>query len=438
VTAAAVRPGRARDGWIRADGGKADGVGASGGKAGRVMVGRALVDRVMVSRVRVGALAAAAAIASAAALAACSSTPTSSAAGDSTAGGGGGVSLATSLSTAKDTWAIVPVTANPAFWEVLVRPAASATWQLVTPPGVADNGGLVAAAGGGQALTVAVRPSRSLDFSPLASTADAGGSWSARGPLSAGVAASPGALAVSGSRLAAVLGDGAIEASSDSGSSWRTLAKPGAIAASAAGRQCGTVGVTSVSFGPFPADVVAAGTCGATGTTGFFDYSPAGGWQRVRLPASGQLVRLGPGTALVRAKAGLTALWLGGWFAYAPLSGSAVQASSAAWTASAALPVTSAVIASGGLAGATATSPGGLWVLMPGGQAATISGPKQQWLLLPPTPARTSVLASGPGDSIDALAVSGTRLTVWQLDRGATVWTKAQTMSVPVQYGSSS
>lgn len=403
-----------------------------------VRSGRARGGRVLVGRVRVSALAAAAAaIASAAALAACSSTPTSSAAGDSTAAGGRGVSLATSLSTAKDTWAIVPVTANPTFWEVLVRPAASATWQLVTPPGVADNGGLVAA-GSGRSLTVAVRPSQNLDFSPLTSTADAGGSWSARGPLSAGVAASPGALAVSGSRLAAVLGNGTIEASSDSGSSWRTLAKPGAIAASAAGKQCGTVAVTSVSFGPFPADVVAAGTCGATGTTGFFDYSPAGGWQRVRLPASGQLVRLGPGTALVRAKAGLTALWLGGWFAYAPLSGSAVQASSTAWTASAALPVTGAVIASGGLAGATATSPGGLWVLLPGGQAATISGPKQQWLLLPPTPARTSVLASGPGDSIDALAVSGTRLTVWQLDRGATVWSNAQTMSVPVQYGSSS
>jgi hypothetical protein len=377
-------------------------------------------------RVRGSALAAAlAAIASSAALAACGTSSVSasaSAPGNSTASAPA-VSLATSLSTAKDTWAIVPMTANPTFWEVLVRPATSATWRLVTPPGVADNGGLVAAADTGSALTVAVRPSQDLAFTPLASTADAGATWSADGPVSAGVAASPGALAVSGSQLAALLGNGTIEASSDAGSTWRTLAKPGTIADSAAGKKCGTVGVTSVSFGPVPTEVLAAGSCGATSTAGFFDYSPGDGWQRLSLPVSGQLVRLGAGTALVRAKAGLTALWLG---------------SSAAWTASAPLPVTSAVIASGGLAGATAGSPGGTWVLMPGGQAATISGPGQQWLLLPPTPAHTSVLTSGPGNAIDALAVSGSRLTVWQLDRGSTIWAKAQSMSVPIQYGSSS
>jgi len=396
-------------------------------------------------RVRVGAIAAAlAAIASGAALAACgsasSSSSSSSSAGNSTTASASAVSLATSLSSATDSWAIVPMTANPTFWEVFVRPATSATWQLVTPPGVADNGGLVAAAGNGRSLTVAVRPSQDLEFTPLAATADAGASWSAGGPLSAGLAASPGALAVSGRDLAAVLGNGTIEASSDAGTSWRTLAKPGTIAASAAGRECGAVGVTAVSFGPLPTDVLAAGRCGTNGTAGFFQYTPGGGWRRLSLPVSGQLVRLGAGAALVRTKAGLTALWmkrLFGWYAYAPLATPA-PSSSAAWTASAPLPVTSAVIASGGFGGATATSPGGLWVLLPGGQAATIAGPGQQWLLLPPTPAHTSVLASGPGHSTDALAVSGATLTVWQLDRGATIWTKAQTVSVPIRYGSSS
>ncbi|HEX4091400.1 MAG TPA: hypothetical protein VHZ33_22025, partial [Trebonia sp.] len=249
--------------------------------------------------------------------------------------------------------------------------------------------------------------------------------------------ASPGALAVSGSQLAALLGNGTIEASSDAGSSWRTLAKPGTIAASAAGKKCGRVGITSVSFGPLPTDVLAAGSCGATGTAGFFGYSPGDGWQPVSLPVSGQLVRLGAGTVLVRAKAGLTVVWPGGWSAYAPLSGKA-EPPGAAWTASAPLPVTSAAIAAGGLSPATSTAPGGVWVLMPGGQAATIGGPGQQWLLLPPTPAHTSVLASGPGASLDALAVSGSTLTVWQLDHGSTVWAKAQTMSVPLQLGSSS
>jgi hypothetical protein len=393
-------------------------------------------------RIRASALATAvASVASSAVLAACgTASSAASAPGESAAARVPAVSLATSFGTAKDSWAVVPVSANPTFWEVLVRPAKSATWRLVTPPGVADNGGLVAAAGGGSSLTVAVRPSQDLEFTPLTSTADAGGSWSTGTPLPAGVAASPGALAVSGSQLAAVLGNGTIDASSDAGGSWRTLAKPTAIAATA-GKQCGTVTVTAVSFGPLPTEVLAAGTCGATGTAGFFDHSagsPGGRWQRLSLPVSGQLVRLGAGTALVRAKAGLTAVWPGGWVGYAPLSGTARPAS-AAWTASAPLPVTSAVIASGGLSTATAIAPGGgVWVLMPGGQAATIGGPGQQWLLLPPTPAHTSVLASGPGNSLDALAVSGATLTVWQLDRGATLWTKTQTLGVPVQYGSSS
>ena len=41
------------------------------------------------------------------------------------------------------------------------------------------------------------------------------------------------------------------------------------------GRQCGTVRVTAVSFGPTArTEVLAAGSCGATGTTAFFDSLP--------------------------------------------------------------------------------------------------------------------------------------------------------------------
>jgi hypothetical protein len=378
------------------------------------------------------------AIASAGALAACGSSTSPVASAGSGEGAASGsapaLSLATSLSTAKDSWAVVPVSANPAYWEVLVRPTASATWRLVTPPGVADNGGLVAASTA-SSLTVAVRPSQALLFSPLAATADAGATWSTGGPLSGGVAASPDALAADGSNLLALLSDGAIMASANAGSTWRTLAKQGAIAASPAGRGCGTVAVTSVTFGMTASQVVAGGSCGASGTTAIFSYQPATGWKRQSLPVAGRFVAMfADGTTLVQAKAGLTALWKFGWYGYAPLASAPPAAT---WQRSAPLPVTGSMT-SGELAGATATAADQTWVLLPGGRAATIAGPGQQWLLLPPVPAAAKVLASGPNGAVDALAVSGATLTVWRLPHAATVWTKIQTITVPVQYGSSS
>jgi len=367
-------------------------------------------------------------------LAACGSPGTSGTSGSSTSAPevGANTPLTTSLATATDSWAVIPVSANPAFWQVFVRPAASPTWKLVTPPGVADNGGLVAAATSptvaGSGLTVAFRPSQGLLFSPLASTTDAGASWSPGGPISSAVAESPDALAAAGSNLVALLSNGTVETSANAGSTWRVIAKPGAIASSPAGKSCGSVTVSSVSFGGNAADVLAGGSCGTSGTTAIFSYS-GGSWQRVTLPVSGQLVRFTDGVALVRAKAGLTALFAGGWMAYAPL---ATTPPAPGWTTSGPLPVTSAIKASGTLAG------GGAWVVLADGAGATIAGPGQQWLPLPPLPAGTSVLAAGSGGSTDALAVSGTTLTVWQLAPKATVWTKVQTISVPVETGSSS
>ena len=381
-------------------------------------------------------IAAGAALAAAGAVAACgattpSSSPAAAAAGSATA------SMATSLATAQETWAIVPMAADPAFWQVFSRAANSPTWKLATPPGVAINGGLVASADGADSLSVAVRPSQDLTFTPLAATSDGGGAWSAGGPLNARVAASPDAFAANGSHLAALLGNGTIETSSDAGASWSTLAKPGAIAASPAARGCGPVKVTSLSFGITAADLLAGGTCGTSGTTAVFTYSSASGWQRLHLPVSGQLRRLTSGLALMQGKDGLSALWNGdGWYAYGPPT----QAT-ASWAKSAPLPLPGPVTASGTLAGT------GAWVLFADGRAATVSlslraalgSPKvaPQWVQLPAVPARTAVLASGPGGATDALAVAGSTLTVWRLAPGQTAWAKAQTISVPLQLGSS-
>jgi len=336
--------------------------------------------------------------------------------------------MATSIATPQDNWAILPMSSDPAFWQLFVRQGNSASWRLVTPPGIADNGGLVASAGQANSLTVAVRPSQLLAFSPLTQTANGGGSWTTGGLLDASVAASPDALAADGGRLVALLSSGAIETSADAGDTWSALAKPGAIAASPAGKGCGgAVRVTSVSFGMTSAQVLAGGTCGTSGTTAVFSYSAGAGWQRARLPVSGQLVRLTFGTALVRGKAGVSALFdASGWTGHTPAAGSA-----SAWTASATLPVAGSVTATGTL------PQGGVWVLQSGGRAATIAAKGQQWVLLPPVPAHTSVLAAGPGGATDALAVSGDTLTVWRLAVGAMVWSKVQGISVPIQVGSS-
>lgn len=379
------------------------------------------------------------ALLAAGAVAACSSSPASPTSATGTGGGAQSpVSLATSFATPAYSWAVVPMSSDPAFWEVFDRAAGSRTWQLVTPPGVADNGGLVASANGEKSLTVAVRPTQDLVFSPLTATADGGSTWSTDGPINASVAASPGALSAFGGKLVALLSDGAIEASSSAGASWSTMATPGAVAASAAAKGCGgAVRVTTISFGPTGTDVLAGGTCGTGGTAAMFDYSAGSGWQRASLPASSQIVQLTDASVLVLGKSGLTALWPAGPTETTP---------TAAWTwsASAPLPVTGAIAASGSLAAATAGAVAGSWVLLSDGQAATISGPSAKisatprWQELPRVPAHTSVLASGPDGAVDALAVSGATLTVWRLATDSTTWSVVQAMTVPLQYGSSS
>jgi hypothetical protein len=198
------------------------------------------------------------------------------------------------------------------------------------------------------------------------------------------------------------------------------------------------VRVTSISFGSVNTEVLAGGTCGTGGTGAVFSHLPGSGWQRLSLPVSGQLVRFTTGTALVEGKAGLAALWLGtGRTGYPGSATASPPSASLALSKSAPLPHSGSVTASGTLPGA------GAWVLLPGGRAATVSlpgtaGGTPQWVPLPPVPARTSVLASGPDGATDALAVSGTTVTVWRLVPKATEWAKVQTISVPIQAGSSS
>ena len=107
--------------------------------------------------------------------------------------------LATSLGTAAGTWAVAVMGGSAAahnnFWQLFVRPAGRQRWKLATPPGTADNGGLVVADAGGRSLMTAFRPSQDLTYTPLAATRDGGQAWSSAGPLDAALADVPDALA---------------------------------------------------------------------------------------------------------------------------------------------------------------------------------------------------------------------------------------------------
>ena len=89
----------------------------------------------------------------------------------------------------------------------------------------------------------------------------------------------------------------------------------------------------------------------------------------------------------------------------------------------------------GGRVSASGFGPGGsVWVLLGGGRAETIGGPGESWRTLPSVPGGTATLAPGPA-GYDALAVAGSRLTVWRLAAGA--WAQVQVINVPITYGSS-
>ena len=337
--------------------------------------------------------------------------------------------LSTSLVTAQGTWAVAVMggpDAGNKFWQLFFRPAAGGRWSLVTPPGVADNGGLVAA-GGGADLVVGFRPSQYLAFSPLATSADTGRSWTP-GLLDAGRADTPGAIAVGPSgRTLALLQDGTVEAAPTAEAAaagrWAPLATLQALAASAPGRACGLEGVTAVSFGP-DANPMAAGSCARPGAAGVF--TDAGGTWRsagLALPAGGRVRVLG-----------LTAI-PGGNEALLAVPHPGGDSLIAAWRDGTRWTVSAPVAAAG--VRALGFGPGRSAWLLPGhGRPETVAGAAgSTWRPLPPAPPGTGTLAPGSGGSYDALAVAGSRLTVWRLTRGA--WTQVQQITVPVQYGSS-
>jgi hypothetical protein len=342
--------------------------------------------------------------------------------------------LATSLAAVGgEAWAVVAVGGSAAsagtFWELFTRPAASGQWKLVTPPGIADNGGLVAAApAAGQRLDIAVRPNQGLTFSPLALTGDGGKTWDT-GLVDAAVADVPDAFASGGGKMLALLADGTIEQATAPGSNWTRLTTPGSLATSAAGRQCQVTELTGVAL-TASGTPLAAASCGRPGVVGMF-AKPGDTWEAAGPALAGQLaskpvqvLRLtgtSAGTvALLQAGTGSTADLLAAW-----------SSDGTHWTVS---PPASA--GSGPVRASGTGADGAVWLLLASGHAMAVSGPGAAWRVLATPPRGTAALAPVAGGTFDALAVSGARLTVSRLGADG-AWRQDQVLNVPVQYGSS-
>ena len=352
--------------------------------------------------------------------------------------------MVSATSTPSDSWVTLPMgdLSDPAntFWELFHAVPGSTHWSLVTPPGVADNGGLVESASA-TAVVVGVVPSGLLRFSPLAESAHSGSSW-APALLPGALAPLPDALASTasspGSAIAVAGGGRALSGTADL-TSWSSLVTAATLARVSPG--CGVVGLDGAALLPSGAPLIATG-CRRGGQIGLFTRTAAA-WQRAQLTLGGPLrgsattvLRVqstaATTTALVLATRGgrhwVVALWksdAGPWTAARPLS-----------------------LGSGAAVRSTAVSPAGDVAVLLGSRAdgepvAMQVSPGGQWSRLPRLPANTAALALPAGalvpsgSDIDAFTVAGNALGVFSLAASGTGWVRTQLSQVPLAYGSS-
>ena len=412
------------------------------GPAARVVVCAALVSFVGGGVATAGTAGAAAA------------TPAARAARPASAG------LEQSWTSATGTWAVVAMghydEPRNTFWQVLFRPAGSARWTLVTPPGVASNGGFSAdglpgSAGTSGTVTAGFQPSVSLTYSPIAQTSDDGKRWSA-GTLPTGLLPVADAVAdgAGGVVLALVRSKGGTLVRADGSLTiWKPVVTRRALDATAAGRDCGVEAFTAVAGAAGPRGSPELGaSCATPGVVGLFHVS-SGRWLLTAVRLRGltgstfTVLRLQGGasgtSAIVEARDGhgasLVALWRRGpsatWEASSPVRLQGTVLSTASTGGTAFLVVTGSGFHARGL----------LW----------IGAPRHAWRSLGPPPPGTQVVVAapsaveeagalgseaGPGE-LSALEVSGSDVRVWERAAGGAWRRTAQRFDVPIEYGSS-
>ena len=237
----------------------------------------------------------------------------------------GAAPLAVTFAAGPSSWAAVPMgdprSAANTFWQLFSRPSAGGAWRLVTPPGVADNGGLSTSGPSSASVAVGFQPTARLSFSPLARSTDGGSTWSA-GLLAQPLALSPDALsAIEGpsgfaERALVRTGGGRVLFAGADLSVWTAVTDRAVLAATPAGRRCGLEALTAV-VARADGSTLIGGVCRRSGVLPLFADGPAG-WRAIGPPARpggpwsvARLVGTADGglVALVTGPVGVGALW---------------------------------------------------------------------------------------------------------------------------------
>ncbi len=350
--------------------------------------------------------------------------------------------LATSLSGAGGSWALLPAGASSGeehFWELLHRDAGSSHWSLATPPGVQDNGGLAIAAAGGT-LLAGFLPSYDLHFSPLALTTDGGTTWTPTPvPLPSGLTSVPDSLARgSGGTIYALLAadGGKIVVGNTQGGEWRSLTTARALAgsprtpgATPRARGCGLTSIDAIAS-LSPEGVLAGGACTKAGQIGEYAYAH-GSW-RAAAPPTPAALRGIPSRVLWLTSTGATTLTVVDF--PSPSQNTLLAAWSTdgghRWAESPPLVMGASeeLIATGAAPHAQTF----LLVSTPHGSRLRIGAPATPWRATPRPPEGTATVVMGSNGEIDALATHVYNIVDWRLVGTPGVWHSVGTLRVSV------
>ncbi len=350
--------------------------------------------------------------------------------------------LASAVTTPTGSWAVVAMGQlnQPlnTFWQLFYKAPTASLWHLVTPPGVADNGGLVVSVAGVGGVAVGFAPSQLLHYSPLARSSDDGATW-APALVPQSLVATPDSLSATtgnaGTALALVR-DAAAPVLTSKGPllDWHPL--PGSrLLASGSDTACGATGLYAVSLTSSNIPLVGTG-CRREGQVGIFAHLGSY-WKLIGPSLRGSL--RGTTTRILRLDSSgvtTTALLAEGGRGGIGLLG-VWGSATGSWSESSRLALGGAPALRASAVGASGQQ---LVVVAERGKPAMLEeavGPAQPWRRLPtpPTGAQTvSILADG---SINAFSVDGSRLRIFTLAPNGVSWSPSQTMDVPIAYGSS-